>query len=499
MRLVFPLAAAVAYSVVFPMAARACKVLPPKLVYQADLPRGVGQSIPAEAGSGVSFVVSFNDPGGVYAEYHADIERVTLAAGAAWAAGLAGDAVIELEVTFDGGDGSYIMAAGPVLVQTGALHQGVDVWQAGTIWEIRGMGDPNGASADGDIRVAPEWLDQLHLGYPTAPPAHKVDAYDTMLHELGHVLGYIHLEEYYTGGQEWASSYDVNTVPSGSGHVYAGPMTIAAYGAAVPLADTLFDGDRSHVALDSGDGSLMFPFAFPGSRHEISAIELGMLADAGMPVGEPCAEGDSDGDGVADCTDNCLQIPNASQADADGDGTGDTCDACPSDPAKALSVGACGCGEPDLDSDGDGVLNCDDACVFDPNKQAPGLCGCGVADSDTDGDLTPNCLDGCPTDPDKTTAGACGCGVADIDTDGDGAADCNDGCPEDASQTVAGPGGCAVDSPVDPPGASPEPDDGPFLTLDDEPAAGCGAVGMVSMLGMMLSLVGLRRGTRLMD
>jgi hypothetical protein len=41
------------------------------------------------------------------------------------------------------------------------------------------------------------------------------------------------------------------------------------------------------------------------------------------------ADTDSDGDGVADCIDNCIETANASQTDGDGDGIGDVCDACP--------------------------------------------------------------------------------------------------------------------------------------------------------------------------
>lgn len=57
---------------------------------------------------------------------------------------------------------------------------------------------------------------------------------------------------------------------------------------------------------------------------------------------------DSDGDGVRDCIDNCVGVPNADQRDGDGDGVGDACDNCPrtSNPDQA-------------DSDGDGV---GDAC-----------------------------------------------------------------------------------------------------------------------------------------
>ncbi len=41
---------------------------------------------------------------------------------------------------------------------------------------------------------------------------------------------------------------------------------------------------------------------------------------------EGCPNYDSDGDGVANGSDNCIDTPNANQADCDGDGYGNACD-----------------------------------------------------------------------------------------------------------------------------------------------------------------------------
>lgn len=62
------------------------------------------------------------------------------------------------------------------------------------------------------------------------------------------------------------------------------------------------------------------------------------------------------------------------------------------------------------DTDKDGVSDCTDLCFKDPLKTTPGICGCGKAETDSDGDGSPNCVDECPNDPSSQRAGICGCG-----------------------------------------------------------------------------------------
>ncbi|MGV8169255.1 MAG: thrombospondin type 3 repeat-containing protein, partial [Candidatus Nanoarchaeia archaeon] len=83
---------------------------------------------------------------------------------------------------------------------------------------------------------------------------------------------------------------------------------------------------------------------------------------------------DSDGDGVADSSDNCVYVANPGQEDADGDGIGDACDNCASisNPDQA-------------DSDGDGVGNACDNCVSTANSDQTD------ADNDGIGDACDNC------------------------------------------------------------------------------------------------------------
>jgi hypothetical protein len=105
--------------------------------------------------------------------------------------------------------------------------------------------------------------------------------------------------------------------------------------------------------------------------------------------------GDTDGDGVADLTDNCLTIFNPSQEDFDGDGVGDSCDNCMvAQNPDQLDLDHDGVGDScdncigvanhsQADSDGDGVGNACDRCE-------------GFNDSlDVDLDLIPDSCDNC--------------------------------------------------------------------------------------------------------
>ncbi len=154
---------------------------------------------------------------------------------------------------------------------------------------------------------------------------------------------------------------------------------------------------------------------------------------------DPCAGqgGDSDGDGICNNVDNCVNNPNSNQADSDNDNVGNACDNCPNDfnPNQADSdndgIGdVCDdpCDNQGGDSDGDGICNNVDNCVNTPNSNQ----------ADNDNDNVGNACDNCPNDFNPNQADSDNDGIGDVcddpcdnqggDSDGDGICNNVDNC-----------------------------------------------------------------------
>ena len=136
---------------------------------------------------------------------------------------------------------------------------------------------------------------------------------------------------------------------------------------------------------------------------------------------------DTDGDGVYDKFDDCVDVPGLEAfngcPDSDGDGIKDSNDACPNEAGLAIMNGC-------PDADGDGIADKDDACPnakgTKENKGCPDTDGDGVVDKDDKcvSQAGPAANAGCPWP----------------DTDGDSILDKDDKCPNEAG--VASEGGC---------------------------------------------------------
>jgi len=205
----------------------------------------------------------------------------------------------------------------------------------------------------------------------------------------------------YLGGNYW-SDYTGLDDGSGSGvHSYAGDG----------LGDTLLPYNSSGNIFSGGD---FLPLAEDNCPFDPDKTEPGVC-------GCGVADTDSDGDGRADCIDNCPATPNPGQEDTDSDGVGDACDNCPATPNP---------GQEDTDSDGVG-----DAC-----DNCPAIPNPGQEDADVDG--VGDACDNCPATSNPGQEDQDSDGVGDVcdncpatsnpgqeDQDSDGVGDVCDNCP----------------------------------------------------------------------
>jgi OOP family OmpA-OmpF porin len=135
-------------------------------------------------------------------------------------------------------------------------------------------------------------------------------------------------------------------------------------------------------------------------------------------------EKDSDGDGVPDGRDKCINTPKGEKVtpfgcpfDVDFDGIYDYEDACVNEPGPRANKG-CPWGDRDNDGIKDNEDRCPDVAGIQKFKGCP----------DTDGDGIEDAYDDCPTE--RGPASRRGCPPPFIDTDGDGISDYDDLCPK---------------------------------------------------------------------
>ena len=174
------------------------------------------------------------------------------------------------------------------------------------------------------------------------------------------------------------------TTPTGAGREEDGGMYSAGAGFLLDLFD-------SNIAV-RGEYRHRMDSATDSNLHD-NLFSVGLQ----IPFGPATPKWvDSDGDGVADGSDNCPNTPAGARVDAwgceldsDGDGVKDSMDECPGTPS-GVAVGANGCPN---DSDGDGVTDDKDQCPNTPAGEPVDANGCEL---DDDGDGVVNRLDECP-------------------------------------------------------------------------------------------------------
>ncbi|HZZ42531.1 MAG TPA: Calx-beta domain-containing protein [Tepidisphaeraceae bacterium] len=234
-----------------------------------------------------SFTVTFDDPAGTYASWYNTVRATVLASASDWAQYINSSAKIDLSVDFDS------TLTDPTLAEAGfdrrvffAQSNGFQLDIGNVAAELRTGVDQNGSQPDAEISIRPGALSDFFFDSTSTRtatvPSDLIDARSVLTHEIGHALGFFGDDYPFSGNRLVYDQY----IEQVNGDLYFdGPNAEAAYGGPVPMAHD----DTSHIGNDDGPGQdldddLMSPSIPPGDKRFISAVDLGMLADAGVPM-----------------------------------------------------------------------------------------------------------------------------------------------------------------------------------------------------------------------
>lgn len=252
---------------------------------------------PGSIGAELTLQMSFNDPGRKWAGFYPAITSNLKAAVQDWGQYLESGASLEVEIVFV--DDHYFRVHGSSVASSAfATAGGGPLYEQGVATEIRTGKDPNGDAPDVRLEIGTYYLANRLWFDPdpvmrTAPvPADKVDALSVFMHEIGHALGFNGWTSPYDGScsEQQKSTFDRWVRFDGTNFFFHGPQAMANYGGPVPLTygNVFHVGNAAprpgrELASDVMNGEANVC----GERYYLSRLDLGMLADADLPVKIP--------------------------------------------------------------------------------------------------------------------------------------------------------------------------------------------------------------------
>lgn len=234
----------------------------------------------------MQITATFQDPSGRFAGQADLLVKNAIAGFNVWTPYLAeSSAAIDIKFHLVGGYSNRGGGRSTTSVEVGSAA-GVTIIDQGAAFEIRTGNDPNGVEADVEIFfdvdffAAHYWINPLN---GDIAPADRTDLVSLIAHELGHALGFNGFAADAALSASYASRFDQLIVYQNGLPYFSGANAVALNGGLVPLTP----GNLFHVSHGADDHAddLMNGVSFAhGSSYAVSALDVAMLSDLGLPT-----------------------------------------------------------------------------------------------------------------------------------------------------------------------------------------------------------------------
>lgn len=141
--------------------------------------------------------------------------------------------------------------------------------------------DANGSLADANVYINTAYLSKMNLSTTSGPSSSQFDLTSILEHEMLHALGF----EGYLGtssSSSYSTAFDKCVQMINGNPYFVGANAEAVYGGAVPLAPASAGQGSAYYHVNVA-GDLMNDSIAPGQTKTISALDLAMLKDIGIP------------------------------------------------------------------------------------------------------------------------------------------------------------------------------------------------------------------------
>lgn len=247
--------------------------------------------------------ITFNDPGGTYQPYYADITSNLQASIRAWTKDYAPDVTLRVVVRFalptlTTTNQNVIAVGNSFGVEDPSSDGTYRVVTQGAAARLLGVDLGDITQPDISLFINPAnlggrlWFDPDPEARTAAVPEDKIDAVTALTREVGHALGFVSFLNAVTAEQsaKVETTFDEHVVQGGANPFFTGAQAEAVYGGPVPLNTPAIYILGNEAPLPGSDlfiHYLMGVGASPGVRLYISDLERAILRDTGLDLQSP--------------------------------------------------------------------------------------------------------------------------------------------------------------------------------------------------------------------